>query len=79
MPRHAASHLKVLLEEARRLHVDSHRGEDDGEGLLRVVTGRALDVLLDQAGLPADLRGDLVVRQARGREEGDLLAACDLG
>jgi hypothetical protein len=29
--------LEVLLEEARRLHVDAHRGEHNGEVVVMVV------------------------------------------
>ena len=76
---HRAGFLKIVTEETRSLHVHTHRGEDDRKRLLRVIGGGALGTLLDQTGLPADLRGDLVVRQARGREERDLLASGDRG
>jgi len=45
-------------------------------GIARHQVGLRLQ-LLDEAGLPADLRGDVVVRQARGGEERDLLATRD--
>ncbi|KAI0564002.1 hypothetical protein FGB62_31g125 [Gracilaria domingensis] len=69
---HGAVLLKVLPEEARGLHVDSHGGEHDGKvGVLAV----AVLGVLDEPGLATDLGGDLVVRQAGGAEERDLLAA----
>ncbi len=71
---HGAVLLEVRAEETGDLHVDAHRAEDDGEVLLGVV----VDVLaLDQRGLAADLRADLVVRQPVGGEERDLLPARD--
>jgi len=73
---HGAVLDKVLLEEARRLHVDAHGGEDDGE-VVRVRVVHVLAGQLDQAGLAADLRRDLVVRQAGGRKDRDLLATRD--
>ena len=74
----AAVLLKVLLEKVRGLHVDAHGGEDDRE-LVRLgaaisagLDGVAVHVdevavgvgVLHEAGLAADLRGDVVVRQA---------------
>jgi hypothetical protein len=56
-PLHGAVLLKVLLEEAGSLHVDTHGGEHDGEVVFMAVV-HAL-VLLDQAGLTADLSGNL--------------------
>mmetsp|Transcript_7110 Transcript_7110/g.17954 ORF Transcript_7110/g.17954 Transcript_7110/m.17954 type:complete len:561 (+) Transcript_7110:182-1864(+) len=68
---HGAVLLEVVAEEACRLHVHTHGAEDDAEVIRRVVQHV---LALDQRGLTADLRRDLVVRQARGREEGQLLA-----
>ena len=54
-------------EVRARLHVHAHRREDDRDS--SSVGRRPLGALLDEARLPADLRGDLVVREAGGREE----------
>jgi len=64
-----------LLEEASRLHVDTHGGEDDGEvGLAGVA--RLVGLLLDQARLPADLRRDFVVGKTwRRKAQGSHAAA----
>ena len=73
---HGAVLLEVLLEEARRLHVDAHGGEHNGEVVLVVVQHR-LAGDLDQPGLPADLRGDLVVGETGGGEYRNLLSPGD--
>jgi hypothetical protein len=50
--------LKVLSEEARRLHVDTHGGKDDGKVVVMIVVN-ALTGLGDETRLPTDLRGNL--------------------
>jgi hypothetical protein len=70
---HAAVLLEILGEEAARLQVDTHGTEDDGEVVVVVIVN-ALCWLSDQASLSANLRGDLVMRQTGGGEDGDLLA-----
>mmetsp|Transcript_22306 Transcript_22306/g.53512 ORF Transcript_22306/g.53512 Transcript_22306/m.53512 type:complete len:283 (+) Transcript_22306:600-1448(+) len=73
---HRAVLLEILLEKARRLHVDTHGREHDGEvGLARRL--HVLLLLLHETGLPADLGGDFVVGKTGGREKGDLLPARD--
>ena len=72
--------LEISAEEIRRLEVDSHRREHDAKLVILVVQldeVASLVGLLHQASLPADLRGDLVVGQARGGEERDLLPSRD--
>lgn len=69
---HASVLLEILLEESCRGHVDTHSGEDDGEGVLGLVDGGLVG---DQSGLATDLCGDLIVRQTCCGEEGNLLAA----
>ena len=64
--------LEVAREEARRLQVDTHGAKHDREVLLVSVVD-VLRRLPDQASLPADLRGDLVMRETGGGEDGDLL------
>ena len=68
--------LKVLLEEASSLHVDTHRGEDDGEVVLVVVV-YAFRRTFDKTCLSTDLRCDLVVWQTGSREDGNLLSSSD--
>ena len=74
------------LEEVRRLHVHPHSPKDDTEVVaLRLLLPPEHKVLLvavrlgllHQPSLSADLGGDLIVGQAGGGEEGDLLAARD--
>mmetsp|Transcript_9018 Transcript_9018/g.30566 ORF Transcript_9018/g.30566 Transcript_9018/m.30566 type:complete len:578 (+) Transcript_9018:341-2074(+) len=74
---HGAVLLEVVLEEARRLHVDAHGREHNGERLLRVIARGRLLRLLDEARLAADLGRDVVVRETGRREERDLLPAGD--
>jgi len=73
---HRAALLKVLREEAGRLHVHAHGAEDDGEVVL-VRVHRVLARLLHEARLAHDLGADFIVRQARGGEERDLLPSRD--
>ena len=71
-PLHATILLEISREEAACLHVDAHRGKDDGEILLVPV----MDVfrrLVDETRLATDLGSDLVVRQTSSRENGDFL------
>jgi len=78
-PAHGRGCEETLLTLAgpTRLAAGAHRRKDDGKRLLRVVGRRALGALLDEACLPANLRGDLVVRQAGRGEERDLLPTRD--
>lgn len=75
---HTAVLLEVLGEEPARLQVDTHRAKHNAE-VVRVVVVRALvhALILHQPRLPADLRGNLVVRQTGGGENRDLLATGD--
>ena len=69
---HGAVHLELLLEETGSLQVDTHSGEDDGEVLIRVIE----DILaLDEGGLTADLRSNIVVRKTGSGEEWNLLSS----
>jgi hypothetical protein len=73
---HTAVLLEVLGEEAARLQVDTHGTEDDREVVVVVIV-HTLCWLSDQAGLSANLRGDLVMRQTGRGEDGNLLATGD--
>ena len=71
---HGSALLEVLAKETRRLHVDAHGAEYNGEVVL-VHVNRALSVLYERC-LSADLRCHFVVGQAGTREERNFLAAC---
>ncbi|GIX65223.1 uncharacterized protein BcabD6B2_46580 [Babesia caballi] len=68
--RHGAVLLEVVLEEGRSFQVHTH-GRKHHREVVRVPVDDVL--VVNQRGLPADLRTDLVVRQAGGREERNLL------
>jgi len=63
-----AAFFKVLLEEPRRLHIDTHGSEDDGEVVfVTVVYALGSSGPLDETCLTADLGGDLgMIRQCIG-------------
>lgn len=70
--------LKVLGEESRRLQIHPHSAEHNRKVILMIVVRALIGVLLlHEPRLPTNLRRDLVVRQAGGAEDGDLLAARD--
>mmetsp|Transcript_62503 Transcript_62503/g.167417 ORF Transcript_62503/g.167417 Transcript_62503/m.167417 type:complete len:335 (+) Transcript_62503:537-1541(+) len=71
---HGAVLLKIVLKKPCRLHVHPHGPEHNRKIIRGVVLGV---LLLHQPGLPADLGGDLVVGQAGGGEQGELLPAHD--
>jgi len=69
---HGAVHLELLFEETGSLQVDTHSCEDNGEVLIRVIE----DILaLDEGGLTADLRTNIVVRKTGSGEERNLLSS----
>lgn len=70
---HTAIFLEIAGKESSSLLVDTHGRENDGEVVLVAV----VDILLNQASLTADLRGNLIVRQTSRRENGNLLATSD--
>jgi hypothetical protein len=70
---HTAVLFEVLGEETTRLQVDTHGTEDNREVVVVVVV-YPLGRLSDQTGLSTNLRGNLVVRKTRGREDRDLLS-----
>jgi hypothetical protein len=73
---HGTVLLEVLGEETGSLQVDTHGTEDDGEVVVVHILG-ALALVLDETCLTTDLRGNLVVRKTRCRENWDLLATGD--
>jgi len=73
---HGTVLLEVLGEETGSLQVDTHGTENDGEVVVVHVLG-SLALVLDETCLATDLRGNLVVRKTRCRENGDLLATGD--
>ena len=54
----------------------AHSPEDNSEVVLVIVVNTLVSSL-HETGLSADLRGDVVVRQTRSGEDGDLLTSCN--
>lgn len=67
--------LKIAREETTSFQVDPHGCEDDREVVIvPVVDTLVVSWALDKTSLTTDLRGDFVVRETGGREDGDFLA-----
>lgn len=73
---HAAILLEISGEEAARLQVDTHGTEHNREVVVVVIMD-TLSRLSNEASLSANLRGDFVVRETGGGENGNLLATGD--